>query len=63
MFDEGCERIEKQLDVIKIVKGLRNVRILMENSFMTEDVKKQIKHSEKFLIYLSSDSADEKEIP
>ena len=54
LFDEASERIEKQFDVVKIVKGLREVKILMENSFMTDDIKKQLKHDKKIIIDLSS---------
>ena len=60
MFDEGTEKMEDHLDIVKIVKSLKKLKIVMENSFMTEDVKKQIKHSEKNLIYLSSDNEDER---
>lgn len=64
MFDEGSERLEASLDIVKIVKSLKKLKILMENSFMTDDVKKQIKHSEKNLIFLSSNSSgDEKQGP
>ena len=55
MFEDGSEKVENHLDVIKIVKSLKKLKILMENSFMTDEVKKQIKHSEKNIIYLSSD--------
>ena len=57
MFDEGTEKIESHLDVVKIVKSLKKLKILMENSFLTEKVKKQIKHSEKNIIQLSSDDS------
>ena len=60
MFNEGTEKLEDHLDIVKIVKSLKKLKIVMENSFMTEDVKKQIKHSEKNLIYLSSDNEDER---
>lgn len=60
MFDDGTEKLEDHLDIVKIVKSLKKLKILMENSLMTEEVKKQIKHSEKNLIYLS-DSGDDRE--
>ena len=40
MFDDGTQKIENHFDVIKIVKSLKKLKILMENSFLTEDVKK-----------------------
>ena len=61
MFDDGTEKLEDHLDIVKIVKSLKKLKILMENSFMTEDVKKQIKHSEKNLLYLSAESGEERE--
>ena len=59
MFSAGSEKIDTHLDVIKIVKSLKKLKILMENSFMTDDIKKEIKHSKKNIIYISSCNDEE----
>ena len=61
MFDDGSDKLDAHLDVVKIVKSLKKLKILMENTMMTDDIKKEIKHSEKNIIYLSSEEEDTKE--
>ena len=39
MIHDGKRRIEKELDSIKIMKSIRNVKILMKNSLLSPDVK------------------------
>jgi hypothetical protein len=39
MIHDGKRRIEKELDIIKIMKSIRNVKILMKNSLLSPDVK------------------------
>jgi len=39
MLHDGKRRIEKELDIIKIMKSIRNVKILMKNSLLSPDVK------------------------
>ena len=40
MLDEGSEKLDLHLDVVKIIKSVKKLKILMENSFMTNEVKK-----------------------
>lgn len=54
MLHEGKRRIEKELDIVKIMKSIRNVKILMKNSLLSPDVKFQIAHAEKNLIDLET---------
>ena len=35
LLNEGRKRIEKELDIVKILKSLRDIKILMKNSLMT----------------------------
>jgi hypothetical protein len=39
MLHDGKRRIEKELDIVKIMKSIRNVKILMKNSLLSPDVK------------------------
>ena len=40
MFDDGSDKLDAHLDVVKIVKSLKKLKILMENTMMTDDIKK-----------------------
>ena len=52
MLHDGKRRIEKELDILKIMKSIRNVKILMKNSLLSPDVKFQIAHADKNVIDL-----------
>jgi len=39
MLHDGKKRVEKELDIVKIMKSIRNVKILMKNSLLSHDVK------------------------
>ena len=39
MLNEGRERIEKELNVVKIMKSIRDIKILMKNSMMSPDIR------------------------
>jgi hypothetical protein len=39
MIHDGKRRIEKELDIVTIMKSIRNVKILMKNSLLSPDVK------------------------
>ena len=60
MLNEGSEKIDINLDVVKMIKSVKKLKILMENLFMTDEVKKQIKHSEKNILNLSSEENEDK---
>ena len=55
LFEEGNDRLEKEFNMVKLIRNLRNIKILMKNSFMSEKIKYEIKHSDFNLINLSSD--------
>lgn len=64
LYDKGQDRIDTDLDIVKIMKSIRNMKILMRNSFMDDETKFQITHSRKNLINLdtSSNESDDEEI-
>ena len=58
MYEDGTQRIEAELNIVKVIRALRNIKILMRNSLMSKRVKYEIKHAEKNLINIdSSDSS------
>jgi hypothetical protein len=58
LLREGRKRIEKELDIVKIMKSLRDIKLLMKNSLMTPDIKFQVAHCEKNFIDIELDGED-----
>ena len=56
LIEIGSDKIEGELDVIKIMNDLRNLKILLKYSLMTKDVKQKIKYTGKNVIDLDSSS-------
>jgi len=52
LYDLSSERIEKETDIVKIMKKLRNLKILLSNSLMTPEVKFSIAYTDKNVINL-----------
>ena len=53
----GADRIEAELNIVKVIRALRNIKILMRNSLMSKQVKYEIKHVEKNLINIDSNDS------
>lgn len=50
LFEEGKSRISKELDIVKIIKTLRYMRILLKNSLLTPEMRFKIEHAERNFI-------------
>lgn len=50
----GADKIEGELNIVKIMNYLRNFKVVLKNSLLTKDVKEKIKHTGKNLIELDS---------
>ena len=61
LLNEGRKRIEKELDIVKILKSLRDIKISMKNSLMTPEIKYQISHCEKNFIDIEIDKDESSE--
>lgn len=59
LFDEATLRIDKETDLLKIMKTLRNTKILLKNSVMNKDVLFQIAHADKNLINLDDSEKED----
>ena len=59
LYEKGQDRIDSELDIVKIMRSLRNLKILMRHSFMDEEVKYQISHARKNLLNIDTSSDDE----
>lgn len=58
MYERGQGRIESELNIVKIMKSVRNMKILMRHSFMDDEIKYQISHSKKNLINIDTTSSE-----
>ena len=47
LYNQGLKKMNKELDIIKLVKNLRYLKILVKNSFINEKIKYMIINSEK----------------
>ena len=54
LYETGESKIEKELDIIWIMSTLRNMKIILRNSMMSDEVLEQMKHTKKNLINLDS---------
>jgi hypothetical protein len=55
MYEIGSNKIEAQLNIVKIITNLRHMKILLKNSLMNPEVNHKILHSKKNIIDLESD--------
>ena len=39
LYDKGYEKIKEGLDILNIMKDLANIKIVLENSLMTDQIK------------------------
>ena len=58
LYDEGTVRIEKMLDIKRLIRDNRNFKILLGNSLMSKEIIDKIRHVEKNLIDLESDLSE-----
>jgi hypothetical protein len=48
LYNEGDKKIEKMLDLLRIVKDNRKFKVVLENSIMNKEILEQIKHTEYY---------------
>lgn len=59
MYDQGLSRIEKRLDVAKILKDLAQSTVFLKSMFISKTIKKQLRHSAKNIINLDVEKEEE----
>lgn len=57
------DRIQKELDLIKVVRNMKSFKILLKNFLMTDKVKFEITHSIKNILDIDTDSDEEEQDP
>ena len=56
VYAETNKKLKKSLNVVKIIRSLRELKILMNNSLLNDELRKYLRHAEKNLIDLESGS-------
>ena len=60
LYTEGSDRIEKEFDIVKIVKSIRNIKVFLKNRLMDSKVRFEVRHSHKNVIEVyTSDMSSE----
>merc|ERR1712224_205510 len=59
LYEKSSERIDKELDIVVLMKRVRNMKILLKSSMLDEKTKYKIAHKGKNVIDLSSDHVDD----
>jgi hypothetical protein len=56
LYKEGSDRLDKETNLVAIVKKLRHFEIILENSLLNSDQRKfDVAHAEKNVIDLDND--------
>ena len=59
MYNDGIYKIEKDLNLVRLVKMLKRINILMKNSLMTSKIDFEIAHQPDNIIDLDVDDNEE----
>lgn len=59
LYEKSNDQIDKELDLIKVVKNMKSFRVFLKNFLMTEKIKFEIAHSFKNCIDIDTDSDEE----
>ena len=67
MYEEGQDKIDTELDIVKMMKTLRDMKILLKGTLMNDvDTKFSVKHAAKNILNMDDtsdiDEHDEEEI-
>ncbi len=52
IYDVGSQRLDDELDMVKIIQIMRNLKVLLKDKIISKDLKNKIKSSNKNIINL-----------
>jgi len=58
MYEEASDRIDAELDIVKLLRNIRNSKILLE-SMMDDGIRYEIAHNKKNVLDLDSEGDEE----
>lgn len=59
LFDETQSRLETELDIVKLIRNIRNSKNLLQNSLMNSEIKFQLAHTKKNFINIDTCSSED----
>ena len=59
MFEGGADRLDKELDIVKLIKHKKNQRILCKKYLTDKDTQFKVKYDDKNIIDLDIETEDE----
>lgn len=63
LYKDGEDRLEKEFDVVKIIKSIRNLKIITKATIMNHFMRTKVKNDGNNVIEIDSDYADPDESP
>ena len=61
MYEEASDRIDAELDIVKLLRNIRNSKILLE-SMMDDNIRYEIAHSKKNCLNLDSEEEEDDDL-
>ena len=59
-MNKGIIKINKEFNIVKIVRSLRHMKILLKNSLINEQIQFEIYHYQKNIINIDESQDDDK---
>ena len=59
LYDRGTAQIEKELDMVKLLRTVRNIKIFLKQEVLTPEMKLKIKHSTTNVIDIDTSQDEE----
>ena len=56
LYKKGVHKLEKEMDIVLLIKELRQLKILMQHELKNEDLQLEIKHDQQNLLFIDDDS-------
>ena len=54
LYDIGYKKIKENLDIVKIMRDLSNIKIVMEHSLMNDEITQALRYQNENMIFLDS---------
>lgn len=63
LYSDGEKRLDKEFDIVKIIQGIRNLKIITKATIMSKFLSTKVKNDGNNIIDIDSDGADADDTP
>ena len=63
LYADGEQRLDKEFDIVKIIKSIRNLKIISKATIMSKFIATKVKNDGNNIIDIDSDGADVDDTP